>query len=71
MLSDIMVAMTNKKKSKRAHRKRKANQKLASLFKMTQTELASRKTTGAGVHRSDPRHLPRGEQKRRAIDDQL
>jgi hypothetical protein len=61
--------MTNKKKSKRSSRKLKANQKLASLFKMSQEELASRKTTGGGIHRSDPRYAPRGEQKRRAIED--
>jgi len=63
--------MTNKKKSKRSHRKHKANQKLASLFKMSREELASRKTTGGGVHQTDPRHAPRGEQKRRAITDQV
>jgi len=63
--------MTNTKKSKRAHRKYKANQKLASLFKMSREELASRKMTGGGVHQTDPRHAPRGEQKRRALSDQL
>lgn len=63
--------MTRKKKSKRSNRKSSANRKLAVLFKMSREELASRKMTGGGVHQSDPRHLPRGEQKRRAIDDQL
>lgn len=63
--------MTNKKKSKRAHRKNKANQKLASLFKMSREQLEARKTTGGGVHQTDPRHAHRGEQRRRAIQDQL
>lgn len=63
--------MTHKKKSKRSHRKHSANQKLASLFKMSREELATRKTTGGGIHRSDPRLRPRSEQKRRAIQDQL
>lgn len=62
--------MTRRKKSKRSNRKSSANRKLAALFKMSREELATRKTTGGGVHQTDPRHLPRGEQKRRAISDQ-
>lgn len=65
------TVMTRKKKSKRSNRKTNANRKLAALFKMSREELATRKTTGAGVHQTDPRHAPRGEQKRRAINDQL
>ncbi len=62
--------MTRKKKSKRSGRKYTANQKLAMLFKMSRDELALRKTTGAGVHQTDPRHASRSEQKRRALRDQ-
>ncbi|USN96298.1 MAG: hypothetical protein H6797_04460 [Candidatus Nomurabacteria bacterium] len=62
--------MTNKKKSKRSHRKGQANQKLATLFKMSREQLWTRKTSGAGVHQTDPRRLPRATQKRRAISDQ-
>ena len=63
--------MTRKKKSKRAQRKNKANLKLASLFRMSREQLAQRKTTGGGVHQTDPRRTARSEQKRRAIEDQL
>lgn len=63
--------MTRNKKSKRSNRKHSANQKLSALFKMSREELAARKTTGGGIHRSDPRHAPRSEQKRRAINEQL
>jgi len=64
--------MTRKKKSKRASRKHSANQKLASLFKMSREQLQTRKVTGGGAHRpKTPDTLPRGEQKRRSIDDQL
>lgn len=63
--------MTNKNKSKRSHRKHKANKKLASLFKMSSEQLAARKMTGAGIHQTDPRHAPRSMQKRRAIEEQL
>jgi hypothetical protein len=62
--------MTRKNKSKRATRKHSANQKLASLFKMSREELATRKMTGGGVHKTR-RDTPRSAQKRRAIDDQL
>lgn len=62
--------MVKRKKSSR--RKQKINAKLASLFKMSREELQSRKTSGAGPHRpKTTEHLPRGEQKRRAIDEQL
>lgn len=64
-------AMTRRKKSKRSNRKSSANRKLAALFKMSREELATRKTTGGGVHQTDPRHASRGQQKRRAINDQL
>ncbi len=63
--------MAHKRKSKRSGRKHNANQKLASLFKMSREQLAARKTTGGGVHQTDPRRKPRGEQKRRALHDQL
>lgn len=64
--------MANKKKSKRSHRKQSANQKLSALFKLSREQLAQRKTTGGGVHRpKTPASLPRSEQKRRAINDQL
>jgi hypothetical protein len=63
--------MTQNKKSKRSSRKSKANQKLTSLFKMSREQLAQRKTTGGGIHQTDPRRKPRGEQNRRAINDQL
>lgn len=62
--------MTNKNKSKRAHRKSKANQKLASMFKMSREQLQARRTTGGGIHQTDPRYAPRGEQKRQALRDQ-
>ena len=62
--------MTNKKKSKRSHRKGQANLKLATLFRMSREQLRTRKTSGGGVHQTDPRHAPRGAQKRRAIKDQ-
>jgi hypothetical protein len=67
----IEISMTNKKKSKRSHRKTSANRKLATMFKMSREELATRKMTGGGVHQTDPRHAPRSEQNRRAINDEL
>lgn len=63
--------MGSNKKSKRSKRKQSANQKLAVMFKMSREELATRKTTGGGVHQTDPRHKPRGERNRRAINEQL
>lgn len=61
-----------KRKNESSRRKQKVNAKLATLFKMTREELQTRKQTGGGVHRpKTPDHLPRGEQKRRAIDEQL
>jgi hypothetical protein len=65
-----MALVMAKKKSTRAKRKNSANLKLVSLFKMSREQLAQRKTTGGGLHKTH-RDLPRGEQKRRAIDDQL
>ncbi len=60
------------KRNQSSKRKQKANKKLAALFKMTREELQTRKQTGGGVHRpKTPEHMPRGEQKRRAIDEQL
>lgn len=38
---------------------------------MSRDQLQHRKTTGGGIHQTNPRYAPRGEQKRRAIDDQL
>ena len=67
----MAVVMTRNKKSKRSNRKYSANQKLSVLFKMSREELAVRKMTGAGVHQTDPRRAPRGEQKRRVLNDQL
>lgn len=61
--------MTNKKKSKRAHRKHKANQKLVSMFKMSREQLAMRKTTGGGLHKTH-HDIPRSEQHREALKDQ-
>lgn len=62
------MAQRKRKSSKR----RKVSPTLASLFKMTREELQTRKQTGGGVHRpKTTEHLPRGEQKRRAIDEQL
>lgn len=66
-----MQLMGSKKKSKRTSRKHNANQKLSSLFKMSREQLAQRKTTGGGVHQTDPRHKTRSEQNRRAIADEL
>lgn len=62
------MAKNNKQSSLR---KRKINPKLAAMFKMTRDELALRKLTGGGVHRSHPKHIPRSEQNRQAINDQL
>lgn len=53
-------------------RRKKINPKLAAMFKMSREELDSRKMTGGGIHRpKTPDALTRGEQKRRAINDQL
>lgn len=62
--------MTNNKKSKSAHRKYRANQKLSALFKMSRVQLAQRKTTGGGLHKTH-KDAPRAEVKRRAMRDQL
>jgi len=59
-----------RKKSKRSRRKSQANQKLSSLFKMSREQLQQRKTAGSGAHQTDPRHAPRGEQKRRTIENE-
>ena len=61
--------MTRKKKSKRAQRKNKANLKLASLFRMSREQLAQRKTTGGGLHKTY-HDIPRNEQRRKALKDQ-
>ncbi len=55
---------------KKSQRRKKINPTLASMFKMTREQLAMRKTGGGGIHQTDPRSIPRSEQKRRAIDDQ-
>lgn len=53
-------------------KRKKINPKLAAMFKMSREELATRKMTGGGIHRPKTLDsLPRGEQKRRAINDQL
>lgn len=67
----ISRVMTRRQKSKRSNRKSSANRKLAALFKMSREEVVTRKTTGGGIHQTDPRHASRGQQKRRAINDQL
>mgnify|MGYP001558638371 CR=1 FL=1 len=59
------------RKKKTTSRRRKINPTLASMFKMTREQLEARKTSGGGIHRTSPRDVPRGEQKRRAVDDQL
>jgi hypothetical protein len=59
----------NKNKSSRA--KKNINPRLAAMFKMTREELQLRKTTGGGIHRTHPRNIPRSEQKRKAVDDQI
>jgi hypothetical protein len=69
-LLGIIVSMTRKKKSKRSNRKSNANVKLAALFKMSREELAARKTTGGGTHKTR-KDVPRPEQKRRAVEDHL
>ena len=62
--------MAQKKKTKSSKRP-KMNPRLAAMFKMTREELALRKTTGGGIHRTSPRDVPRSEQKRRAVMDQI
>jgi len=51
-------------------KKRKINPTLSAMFKMSKEELATRRMTGGGIHRTDPRFTPRSEQKRRAIEDE-
>jgi hypothetical protein len=59
-------------RKKKSARRRKISPTLAAMFKMTREELQTRKQTGGGVHRPKiAEHMPRGEQKRRAIDEQL
>ena len=60
----------SKKKNKAAARKRKLDTKLASMFKLSREQLAQRKTTGAGLHKTH-KDTPRSEKKRQAINDQL
>ena len=62
--------MTNKNKSKNAHRKQQANQKLSTLFKMSREQLQTRKTTGGGLHKTF-KDSPRAEVKRRVLRDQV
>ena len=57
------------KRSKSLRRKQRVNAKLASLFKMSREQLAQRKTTGGGLHKTR-KDTPRGEQERRAIRDE-
>ncbi len=59
----------SKRRNGSATRKKRLNASLKSLFKMSREQLAQRKTTGAGTHKTR-RDLPRGEAKRRALNDQ-
>jgi len=63
------MSKSNKGKSLRS--KKKINPRLAAMFKMTREELALRKTSGGGIHRSQLHAMPRSEQKRKAIDEQI
>lgn len=59
-------------KRNRSVRRKKVSPTLAVMFKMTREELQTRRLTGGGTHRpKTPSNLPRSEQKRRAIDEQL
>lgn len=60
--------MAKRKKSLR--KKHKVNAKLARLFKMSREQLATRKLTGGGLHKTR-KDIPRSEQRRKAVDDQL
>ena len=64
--------MTKNKQTKlaKSQKRSKINPRLAAMFKMTREELALRKTTGGGIHRTH-RDLPRSEQKRRAVSDEV
>lgn len=64
-----MAISTMAKRSKSLRRKQRVNAKLALLFKMSREQLAQRKTTGGGLHKTY-KSKPRGEQNRRAIRDQ-
>jgi len=55
---------------KKTRRKRKVNATLAAMFKLSREELAQRKMTGGGPHKTH-RDTPRSEQKRRAVNDQI
>ena len=60
--------MTRRKNRK----KKKLSPTLASLFKMSQEQLQTRKTTGGGTHRrKNTTHLPRHEQKRRVLREEM
>lgn len=59
-----------KRKNKSLRRKQKVNVKLARLFKMSREQLAVRKTTGGGLHKTR-KDTPRSAQNRSAIDDQI
>jgi hypothetical protein len=63
--------MPKRSKNKSSRSKKKINPRLAAMFKMTREELALRKMTGGGIHRTHPRDTPRSEQKRKAIDEQI
>lgn len=58
------------KRQKSSRRKQKLNPKLARLFKMSREQLAARKTTGGGLHKTH-KDAPRSRQKRLAVDEQL
>lgn len=61
--------MAKKRKSKRSNRKSSTTRNLMMMFRLSREQLAQRKMTGGGLHRT--RHdVPRSEQKRRAINDQ-
>jgi len=59
-----------KRNNKSNRRKLKVNAKLARLFKLSREQLALRKTTGGGPHKTR-KDIPRSAQNRRAIDDQI
>jgi hypothetical protein len=71
MVFGIIKAYKLMAKPHKSKRRKKISPTLAALFKMTREELQTRKATGAGIHRpKTPASLPRGEQKRRAVEEQ-
>lgn len=58
------------KRKNKSLRRKKINPTLAALFKMSREQLQMRKTTGGGLHKTH-KDIPRGEQKRRAVNEQI